>query len=308
MPSPFVRLGDVVRQFGIEPDAVRLVSRRQNVHWRVRARGGEVYALRRFGVWAETPGDVEWEIGCVNALADAGLPVPRPIGGARRIGGATWLMAPWLRGRPLWRPSRDPPATDADYESLGERLAEFHAVAAALPGPPQRPAWSDCVSGAFPLSGGAERRALLLGELAKVAPDLAARLGQAAADLAARNLPRIFAGYRRQFVHGDFSPWNVRVRQGRLVGLLDFDLAHLDFRASDVAAARRGYHDGVVRGYLRVARLDAEELSSLEALWLGGSLRGVWWVLESRLAEGRMSAHGLQWNIEQLEKTRPYPA
>jgi Ser/Thr protein kinase RdoA (MazF antagonist) len=296
-------LADIVRAFGVEPDAIRLISRRQNTHWRVRA-GAERFVLRKFGVWAATAGDVAWELRAVEQLADAGVPVARPLGPPRQIDGASWLLMPWLEGRRM----RHPPTSDGDYERLGGFLADMHAATRHLAPPAQRPEWTSCVDGAFPLAGGVDRRAELLAELAKVDATMAARFGDAAAALEARDLPSAFAGYPRRLVHGDFAPWNIRLRGGRLSGVFDFDLAHLDVRAADVAWARRGYHDGVVRGYLKRAALSEVELANLDALWLGGSLRVVWRVLENRLAEGRITTHGFEWNLEQLGKTRPYRA
>ena len=294
-------LASVVRAFGVEPDAIRLISRRQNVHWAVRA-GDERYVLRRFGIWAQTEGDAAWELDAVARLAKAGAPVPRAIGGVREIAGARYLLMPWIGGRRL----ADPPVDDADYKRLGGFLADFHAQTDPAPAPPQRPGWTSCIDGAFPTEGGAARRADLLAELAKVDAALAARFGEAAAALEARDLPAVFAGYPRRIVHGDFSPWNVRVSGGRLTGLIDFDLAHLDVRAADVAWARRGYHDGVVYGYGRRSPLADPEVASLDALWTGGSLSGVWRVLEGRIAAGRITTHGFDWNLKQLNKTRPY--
>jgi Ser/Thr protein kinase RdoA (MazF antagonist) len=294
-------LASIVRAFGVEPDAIRLISRRQNAHWAIRA-GSERYVLRRFGVWAQTEGDADWELDAVARLAAAGAAVPRAIGGVRVIAGARYLMLPWIGGRRL----ADPPVSDADYEHLGEFLADFHARTDPAPSPPQRPGWTSCVDGAFPAEGGAARRGELLAELAKVDAGMAARFGEAAAALQARDLPAIFAGHPCRIVHGDFSPWNIRVRGGQLAGVIDFDLAHLDVRAADVAWARRGYHDGVVRGYQRRMALTDAELANLDALWTGGSLRGVWRVLEGRLAEGRLTTHGFDWNLDQLGKTRPY--
>ena len=294
-------LASIVRAFGVEPDAIRLISRRQNAHWAVRA-GPERYVLRRFGVWAATDGDIDWELAAVDGLAEAGVPVPRAIGGVREIAGARYILMPRIGGRRL----ADPPVGDAGYERLGAHLADFHAATAHLPAPPQRPGWGAFVDAAVPLEGGASQRAELLAELAQVDAPMAERFGEAAAAVQARDLPAVFAGYPRRFVHGDFAPWNIRVRAGRLAGVIDFDLAHLDVRAADVAMARRGYHDAVVRGYLTRASLSDAELAGLDALWLGSLLRGIWRVLESRLAEGRVTAHGLAWNLEQLDKTRSY--
>ena len=44
--QPRATLADIVRGFGIEPDAIRLVAKRSNRHWRVRS-GAEHYALDR---------------------------------------------------------------------------------------------------------------------------------------------------------------------------------------------------------------------------------------------------------------------
>jgi Ser/Thr protein kinase RdoA (MazF antagonist) len=292
-------LANIVRAFGIEPDSIRQIARRQNVHWAVRA-GEARYVLRRFG--GETPGDAAWEIDSIERLAGTGAPVPRLVGGLREIEGARYILMPWIGGRRL----AYPPVSDADYERLGGYLADFHTATSHLTAPPQRPGWTSNVDGAFPRAGGVARRAELLAALAEVDATMAARLAEAAADLEARDLPRVFASYPRRLVHGDFAPWNIRLRGQRVSGVLDFELAHVDVRAADVAMARRGSHDGVVRGYLKRAALADAEIDNLDALWTGGSLCGVWHLLDSRLAEGRVTTLGLEWNIEQLGKTRPY--
>lgn len=297
-------LADVVRAFGVEPETIRLVSRRSNRHWRVRA-GGRFYALRRFGVWGRTtPGDVAWELAAVEAFAAAGAPVPRPIGPPREIDGQIWLLMPWLPGR-VMRGQGHPP-TAAEYRRLGVLLAEFHAATSRLDVPPQRPGFGLSAEGASPKPGGASRRGALLAALGTVEPTMADRFGVAAETLAARRLPRLLADCPPRIVHGDFSTWNLRVAGGRLVGVLDFELAHVDIRAADLAYARRGYHDAVVNGYLSHTSLSAAEINALDGLWLGGILNGLWRVLENRIAEGSDLAYGLSWYLEQLDKTRPY--
>jgi Ser/Thr protein kinase RdoA (MazF antagonist) len=294
-------LANIVRAFGVEPVSIRQIARRQNVHWAVRADGAR-YVLRRFGVWADTPGDAAWEIDSVERLAAAGAPVPRVVGGRREIEGARYILMPWIGGRRL----AHPPVSDTDYERLGGLLADFHTATSRVRAPPQRPEWTSSVDGAFPRTGGAARRSELLAALAEVDARMAGRFADAAATLEARDLPRVFAGHPRRLVHGDFAPWNIRIRGPRITGVLDFDLAHVDVRAADIAMARRGSHDSVVRGYLTRTTLTDAEVDNLDALWTSGSLRGVWRVLESRLAEGRITTQGLEWNVEQLGKTRPY--
>jgi Ser/Thr protein kinase RdoA (MazF antagonist) len=220
-----------------------------------------------------------------------------------------WFLMPWLRGRALggraWR--RDA-WTDRDYERLGELLADVHAATARLPAPPQRPGWTPYVEAALPLTGGSARRDELLAALARVDPGVGARFARAAEDLEARDLLRVFAGYPRRTIHADFSPWNIRVVQGRLTGVIDFELAHVDLLAGDLAQSRRGSHDGVVRGYLRRASLTDAELASLDALWLAAILAGVWRELEQRLARGPITEVGFTWTLAQLDKVRPYQA
>jgi Ser/Thr protein kinase RdoA (MazF antagonist) len=292
-------LADIVRAFGIEPDSIRRVSQRQNIHWRVRA-GADRYALRRVGAWLDVDGDIEWEVEVVRQWAAAGLPVAAPLEPPRQIDGATWLMMPWLPGRPLGRQ----PWIEAEYEQLGGLLAAAHLTTAGAPVPAQRPGWRSYVDAAWPVAGGAARRAALLAELAKVDADVARRFARAAEALEARDLPGVFAHYPRRTIHADFAPWNLRLVGGRLVGVLDFELAHVDVVAGDVAQSRRGSHDGVVRGYLRSAFLTDAELANLDALWLACLLAGIWRELEQRLARGPVTEVGFEWT--QLDKIRPY--
>jgi Ser/Thr protein kinase RdoA (MazF antagonist) len=294
-------LASIVRALGVEPDGIQRVSHRQHTHWRVRA-GDRRYALRRAGAWLDVEGDLDWELAVVEQWAGVGLPVARPLGPPREIDGVRWFLMPWLGGRALGRE----PWTDASYERLGELLADVQAATAGLPAPLQRPGWTLYADAALPIAGGAARRAQLLAALAKVDARVAGRFALAAEALEARDLPGVFAGYPTRTIHADFSPWNVRLRRGDLSGLLDFELAHVDTLAGDVAQCRRGGHDGVVRGYLRRASLTDVELANLDALWLACILCGVWRELERRLAEGPITEVGFKWTLAQLDRIRPY--
>ncbi len=295
-------LAQIVRAFGIEPDAIRRVSHRQNTHWKVRA-GAHRYALRRCGAWLDVEGDLDWELAVVEQWATAGLPVPRPLGPPQAFDGARWILMPWLGGRKLGRE----PWTDADYEQLGEYLADLHAATKGLPPPPnQRPGWTSYVDAAFPTTGGAARRAALLAELAKVDAAVAAQFQAAAEALEARELPKLFAAHPRRTIHADFAPWNIRLRGGRLTGFFDFELAHVDVLIGDIAQSRRGFHDGVVRGYLRRGTLSDLELANVDAFWLAAVMMGVWRELEMRLTKGPITEVAFYWTLAQLEKIRPY--
>ena len=300
------QLASIVRAFGVEPDAIRRVSHRQNTHWRVRA-GERRYALRRAGAWLDVDGDLDWELAVVEQWARAGLPVAEPLGPPREFDGVRWFLMPWLGGRTLGgRDWRGNAWTDRDYERLGELLADVHAATAKLPAPLQRPGWTPYVEAALPITGGVARRDELLAALAKVDAGVAARFARAAEVLEARDLRRVFAGHPTRTIHADFSPWNLRLTQGRLTGLLDFELAHVDLLAGDLAQSRRGSHDGVVRGYLRRRSLADAELANLDALWLATILYGVWRELEQRLARGPITEVGFTWTLAQLDKIRPH--
>ena len=298
MPTP---LASIVRSLGVEPDSIRRISHRQNTHWRVRA-GPRRYALRRAGAWLDVEGDLDWELAVVAQWAGAGLPVAQPLGPPREIDGVRWFLMPWLGGRALGRE----PWTDADYERLGEWLADIHAATASLPVARQRPGWTPYADAALPILGGATRRAELLAALARVDAGVAGRFARAAEALEGRDLPRVFAGYARRSIHADFAPWNIRLGRGRLTGVLDFELAHVDLLVGDVAQSRRGAHDGVVRGYLRRRSLTDVELANLDAFWLAGIMVGVWRDLEQRLARGPITEVGFKWTLAQLDKIRPY--
>jgi Ser/Thr protein kinase RdoA (MazF antagonist) len=294
-------LRTVLAAFGVAPDAVRLIQHRQNSHWRIRA-GGRRYVLRRFGAWSDLKGDIAWELEIVRRLADCGLPVARPLGPPKTVGGDHYLLMPWLGGRRL----APTPTSDADYRRLGALLADFHAATKGLPVPGQRPGWQSLVDAATPVAGGPPRRTLLLAQLARTEPAMAEAFAAAAEAMEARDLPAAFAGAPRIVVHADFQPWNLRLMRGRLSALFDFELTHVDVRAADVALARRGWHDPVVEGYLTRGALSDVEIGALDALWLGSVLHGVWTVLERRLAGASIDEDDLKWNLEQLGKTRPY--
>ena len=238
----------------------------------------------------------------MNQWAAAGLPVAAPLSPPLTIDGAAWFIMPWLEGR---RMANDP-RRDADDERLGELLAEIHAATAKLPVPAQRPGWGEYCDAALPIAGGAARRTQLLAALAQVDQGVADRFARAADALEARELPRVFASYPRHTIHADFAPWNVRLRGNELAGFFDFELAHVDLRAADVAQSRRGYHDGVVRGYLRRASLSDAELANLDAFWLAAVMMGVWRELEQRLAKGPITEVAFPWTLAQLEKIDPY--
>ncbi|HWA60523.1 MAG TPA: phosphotransferase [Caulobacteraceae bacterium] len=292
------RLAEVVRAFGVSPDRIRRIGGRADTHWRV-ASGAEVFVLRRYADAAEADASAAWEAALVADLAAAGVPVPIAVTPPRRVGQGLFLLTRHLEGRKL----APGPVDDAGYRRLGRLLAGFHAVAERLPQRPQRPGWTSFAEAAEPTQGA---RASLLDELRRAAPEAAPRLEAMLAAFEARDLPRRFAGVPRQAIHSDFSPWNLLVRRGALCGVLDFELAHLDVAAADVAFARRGYHDAVVDGYLEARPLPEAQLADLDGLWLGALVFTLWQILAAWRRSGRPDPADLDWHLQQLDKTRAW--
>ena len=60
-------------------------------------------------------------------------------------------------------------------------------------------------------------------------------------------------------IHGDFAPWNLLFGDGKLTGLLDFELSRVDYRVADFIFSWRGAHDEVIAGYCEVIPMSQEE-------------------------------------------------
>jgi Ser/Thr protein kinase RdoA (MazF antagonist) len=304
-------LAGVVRAFGPEPRAIRLISRRHNAHWKVLTTDGRDLILRCFGEQPDLDESAAWEAAALGSLAAAGLKVAAPLAPPRRLGGRLFGLYPHLAGRPLTSARRlaklvGSEPMQAFYRELGRCLADYHAGAAAVPLPGQRVGWCEMADAHLPQSGGHAMRQALLARLEAADADAAKALRAAAETLERRNLAALFAGASRLIVHGDFSPWNILIRRGAVSGLLDFELAHVDVAAADVAFARRGSHDAAVWGYLERASLPDDQLAALDGLWTGIVLFGAWTAL-SRWPQGApYDPLMLDWNLAQLKKTRPY--
>lgn len=295
-------LAEVVRALGVEPDSIRRIQARANVHWRVRA-GRDVYVLRRY---VDTPGiaaSAAWEQALIDDLAQLGWPVARSVAPPREIAARHWLLMAHVGGRKIALGGKVDRAT---YRRVGGLLARLHLDIERLAPRPQRPGWGAFIDAHLPVSGGPARRDALLARLERARPDMAERFRSALETLEARRLPQIFTGEPHHPVHGDFAPWNLLERGGALSGLLDFEIGHVDVLVADIALARRGYHDAVVEGYLEVRPLPDEQLAALDGLWLACLFYGLWSAIEGWERDGVDRPEQLDWNLEQLGKTRPY--
>ena len=152
------------------------------------------------------------ENGTLLALADAGLPVPRPVA---LDGSGTVLPTPYLV-LPLVDGSTDPPALDVALPRMAEFLSRLHDLdATRLALPPDLP-----------------RRFDPLPELLEYLPD---RFGTLAGVLAHRQpeVPEVVT-----ILHGDFWVGNILWRAEEIVGVIDWEDAALGDPIADVAGAR----------------------------------------------------------------------
>jgi aminoglycoside phosphotransferase (APT) family kinase protein len=70
-------------------------------------------------------------------------------------------------------------------------------------------------------------------------------------------------------VHGDFAEWNVHYARGRLAGVIDFGLTHLDSRPYELAIARTWRAPEAAAAYRAVVARHGWALSELEEAAIG---------------------------------------
>ncbi len=261
---------DILAFFGVR--LIAPLGGRVNQHWLVEAQG-EQFVLRCWGLSpliTDVSAHVEsinYEVRLLGHLAALGWPVAPPVAGPIQAAGDTWSLAPFLHG--------DLPAADPvhggrkEQRERGRLLAEFHAGLAQVPDLGQRPGWRRCEEIlADPtlddvLSENEEERS----EEVHILRWHLERARERVAELQPKTWPGIV-------IHGDFTPWNLRFTEGRLCGILDFELAHWDHRVGEFALSWRGKYDDVILGYAEVSPLEPEEWALITPLWWAQLIQG----------------------------------
>lgn len=238
--------------WGFESPRITLAAARENVVYRLDA--GEIYALRMHRVGYRSAEELRHELAWIGAMAEAGLPVPRPVAlpsGAlvTEVEGQLVSVVTWLGGAPLGAPGemknvRDRPGF---CRKLGEAMAALHEACDAWP-PAKgfaRPAWDRAgLLGDAPLWGrfwehpdfNAAERDLLMAAREQADKDLAALEGALDYGL----------------IHADLVGQNV-MWDGVNVGLIDFDDGGYGFRVFELATFLLRYMDEPDYPELRVA-------------------------------------------------------
>jgi Ser/Thr protein kinase RdoA (MazF antagonist) len=248
---------------GVRPESivVRKDMPMGNGSWLAETLAGRRVVLRRYHDLS-TAGDLAYEHAVLCHLAASGWVVPEPVGEPCESGGLTYCLTRYVPGSAVLT------ETIAQRRRRGRDLARLHLALSDLNERlGQRPGWRAQHAGA------AIHTALDWDACIRALTDISPKLGswlmaaaaQAAADLAvigANRLPLMV-------VHGDFAEWNVHYERGRLAGVIDFGLTHLDSRPYELAIARTYRAPEVTESYrAEVARL-GWPLSDLEEAAIG---------------------------------------
>jgi Ser/Thr protein kinase RdoA (MazF antagonist) len=233
----------------------------ENGSWLVEPPGGERLVLRRYHDGA-TVEDLAYEHAVLRYLAAAGWAVPEPVGELIGYEGLWYCLTRYVPGAAV----RDEDA--GQRRRRGRDLARLHLALRGLgQRVGQRPGWQAqhrdvtvhasidwdaCVRGLMTVSP----------RLASWAGAAATEAGDALAAVGAGDLPVMV-------VHGDFAEWNVHYERGRLAGVIDFGLTHLDSRPYELAIARTYRSPEAVESYRAELARGGWPLSDLEEAAIG---------------------------------------
>lgn len=299
---PTLGLRPILAEFGIEAIRVRRVTVGRpaalgNENWHVWTRAGERFVLRRHG-HGRTAEEIEYEAQVMRHAAAAGWRVPLPLGAPVPHGDRFVSVCTYVPGTSHRTESA------AQLRERGVLLARLHADLRPLaPRLGQRPGW-------HPMHDVATMQQALRWEdgmavLGRIRPDLVLALRAGTVVVEHRLDAVAAAAFPVTLIHGDFTRWNVRFRGGRLTGVLDFDLTHLDTRAADLAMARAARSPDVLDGYrAESARLHSplapEEERALPALDAALTIGIVAWELYGQLVAGVMDIGLVERQVQKL--------
>ena len=303
MPAPLTgSLADVLGLLGPPPDKTTVLKDvpGQNGSWLVELRG-ERSVLRRYHPGASAE-DLAYEHAVLRHLAAAGWVVPDPVGEPVCHAGLWYCLTRYVPGGPVV--GEDP----AQQRRRGRDLARLHLALRGLGERiRQRPGWRPQHS-AVTVRADADWEACVRG-LMPVSPRLGgwaeAAAGDTRAALAAIGADRLPV----TVVHGDFAEWNVHYEQGRLAGVIDFGLAHLDSRPYELAIARTYRAPEVVDAYrAELARggwpLSAREEAAIGPLYRAFRVDMAAWLLDHGLSTGEYDLAAIE---RQLARTGTPP-
>ncbi|MGP8000719.1 MAG: phosphotransferase enzyme family protein [Streptosporangiaceae bacterium] len=269
----------VLGALGVAADTVTELSDvpGANGSWLAGTAEGERLVLRRYHAGATAAG-LAYEHAVLRHLAAAGWAVPEPVSELVEEQGLWYCLTRFVPGAPV--AEEDP----GQQRQRGGDLARLHRALRGLGGLiGQRPGWRAQHQG-LTVHTGLDWAECLRG-LREASPRLGARAEAAAAGsraelaaIGADELPVLV-------VHGDFAEWNVHYQRGRLAGVIDFGLTHLDSRPYELAIARGHRAPGLIAGYRAEAARGGWPLTELEEAAIGPVYRA----FRVSMAAGQMS-------------------
>jgi Ser/Thr protein kinase RdoA (MazF antagonist) len=253
----------VLRALGLQPRRITALKDNpgENGSWLLEMPDGARLVLRRYHDQATLP-DLAYEHSVLRYLARAGWTVPEPAGELVDHEG-------------LWYcPTRYVPGAANQHESTGQRRRRGRDLARlnlALRGLGeqigQRPGWR------AQHAGETVHTSIDFDACARALTEVSARLGGWAGAAAAQARDALAAigagGLPVLVVHGDFHEQNVHYAHGRLAGVIDFGLTHLDSRPYELAIARTYRAPEAVATYRSELARGGWPLSPLEEAALG---------------------------------------
>jgi Ser/Thr protein kinase RdoA (MazF antagonist) len=243
-----------------------------------RISGGRV-VVKRYKAGLD-PAAVESEHLVLRALEARAFPAPRLVPAADGAlvvcdeDGRRWAAFEVIRGSPLHARIGLPGERSRSAFQAGRALGALHAALADVETPHQPDTGFRSMTG--PRVRGidwyldrlaADGSPTEAASVASALPWARDRLGALDAELAGGDAPR-------GLIHGDYGPYNLLVRRGEPIVVIDFELARLDWLLTDLATAvprfaagRLGFADGAARsfveGYRSCHRLADDALRSL---------------------------------------------
>jgi Ser/Thr protein kinase RdoA (MazF antagonist) len=269
----------------------------ENASWLADTVDGDRLVLRRYHAWATEP-DITYEHAVLRHLARSGWAVPEPVGDLIRDAGQYYCLTRYVPGRPVIRESlpqrrrrgRDLARLHVALRGLGTRLGQRQGWRAQHAGVTVHTDidWDACVGG-----------------LTEVNPRLGSWLQRAAAQTRSALAVTGAAELAVTVVHGDFAEWNVHYDHGRLAGVVDFGLTHVDSRPYELAIARTYRSPEVAAAYrVELARrgwpLSELEEAVIEPIYRAFRVDMAAWQAHDGLRAGRFDLAMIE---RQLERT-----
>ncbi len=285
-----------LREWDLDTAGIELVSRSENVVFRVDAGDGRAFALRVHRPGYHTLAELESEPMWTAALNQAGIGAPVAertrtgnhyaaveVPGTREVRHVG--LIPWFAGAPLnekIEKARDELARDSHFEQLGRLMAAMHDQAVAWQPPESFERHSldaDGFTGETPFWG-------RFWEVPQLTPEQRETLVEARGLIRARLFEYGKHSRTYSMIHADLRSTNVLVASDRL-HVIDFDDAGFGWHQYDMAALLFDYatspdyeaiRDALIAGYRSQRSISDEDLALLPLFVVIRMLASLGWL------------------------------